>query len=232
MNTNAFVERATLWDKLRSFLPVALPERTSIDLLRDVLGSHLVDLRHLADADGRGKEHGRFSPSGACLHQTAFAWSDAAPNERYVEIPAHFVIRRDGRVLFLHDLRALMHHGDWLNRRSFGIEIECREYGSGAAFWRSKKELAAGRTKATLHRPVQPIQLERVRQVIEFAEFDLQRPLSIWGHRQGHASRTTDPGSVIYRSLGWAGDRLRPDDHFGTGKSAGTPIPLDWRPAA
>lgn len=223
-------ERATLYDRLRALIAlggVEIPPRDPVDWLRDVVGDDLVDLRHLADAKGRGKEHGTFDPVAACVHQTAFARRESAPDSGYVEIPAHVVIRQSGRVLLLHDLRALMHHAHALNRVSFGIEVECREPGERdvpRTFWRRKSEKKAGKTLAELIRPVRPIQLVRLREVIQWAEREvLERKLTVYCHRQGHRSRTSDCGQAIWSSVSaWA--RTDPQKTFGSG----TPVPTVW----
>lgn len=198
------------------------------------------DFRDLVRPRGSRGEWKRLRPVkeiiGITLHQTAT--KDFSPTHPGLSnVPAHAMVHRDGRVSLLHHVQRVVYHGHALNSGTIGIEIACRAAGTegdGSTFWRSDKEKEAGTPWTHLVAEATDEQLEAARQLCR-TYIDLVAELGgairgIWAHRQGHSSRTTDPGSRIYKAvaeqlrldLGLADVR---DLHLGTGMS----IPLSWR---
>lgn len=176
---------------------------------------------------------------GITLHQTATA--DFAPSHSGLDdVPAHAMVHRDGRVSLLHHPTARVQHGHALNGGTIGIEIACRAAGTEgdpATFWRSAKEKAAGRTYAQLVAEATDIQLAAVRDLVRYY-FDLVADnggeiRGLWAHRQGHESRTSDPGSRIWRGVA---EPLRHELELADVRDltlgSGTKVPAQWREAA
>ena len=100
-------------------------------------------------------------------------------------------------------------------------------------FWRSNAERAAGTPAEQLLRESTDEQLVALDELVRFYLDEVTGMggsiRGLWAHRQGHQSRTSDPGSRIWsvaervrRDCGLADVR---DQVLGTG----TPIPKEWR---
>lgn len=173
---------------------------------------------------------------GITLHQTATR--DFTPDHRgLINVPAHAMVHRDGSVSLLHHPTNIVYHGNALNGGTIGIEIACRAAGTegdASTFWRSTAERGAGLHYADLVAEATDLQLRAARLLCR----EYIREVSalggairgIWAHRQGHSSRTSDPGSRIWTNvaeqvrldLGLADVR---DQTLGSGKT----IPASWR---
>lgn len=198
------------------------------------------DLRNVvrSDAMERGRAKGK-RPIGQvtalCLHQTA---TDAlAPDHpRLTAIPAHDLVHEDGTITLLHDMQDVVWHGHALNRFSVGIEIVCREPGVAGlerSFWRRPSERAAGKTMADLVAPMTEVQAWSAIALCRghAGEITLRggKLEMVVAHRQGHRSRTSDPGSRVWqmvaepvrKQLGLADASART---WGSGK----PLPDAW----
>jgi N-acetyl-anhydromuramyl-L-alanine amidase AmpD len=105
-----------------------------------------------------------------------------------------------------------MHHGHNLNSFTFGIEIECRARGWGGAFWPKRSDADRLAREATDE------QLDALVAVMDWCESQLG-PLTWYAHRQGHASRTTDPGERIWNEITAQGFTTDPDATFGSGSA-------------
>jgi hypothetical protein len=188
---------------------------------------------------------------GITLHQTATR--DFAPSHAGLDdVPAHAMVHRDGRVSLLHHPTAYVQHGHALNGGTIGIEIACRAAGTegdASTFWRSAEEKdgwerdkngkKTGRflgikTYAELVREATDIQLAAARDLCRYY-FDLVadnggKVRGIWGHNQGHSSRTSDPGSRIWRQVA---EPLRVElelkDVRDMTLGSGTTVPKAWR---
>jgi len=189
--------------------------------------------------DSRGEVQRTRKPGqivGVTLHQTATA--DFPPTHKGLsKVPAHAMVHRDGSVSLLHHPTSVVYHGNALNGGTIGIEIACRAAGTegdASTFWRSSAEIAEGKHMADLVHEATDVQLVAAVDLCRFYIGQVSElggaVRGIWAHRQGHKSRTTDPGSRIWKhvaervrmDLGLADVR---DLHLGTG----LPIPVSWR---
>lgn len=119
--------------------PSSGPAPVELDVARD-----LRDTPRASGSRGRiVKIRKASSIVGITLHQTATA--DFPVRDRLLlQVPAHAMVHRDGRVSLLHHPTAYVYHGHALNAGTIGIEIACRAAGVEgveSTFWRSKKEV-------------------------------------------------------------------------------------------
>lgn len=170
---------------------------------------------------------------GLCDHQTGCLIGPEHPG--LAHIPAHVLIFRDGTIALLHWFTDYVQHGHRLNAGTVGNEVVCRASGIAGnprSFWRSPKEKQRGQGYDELVHEATDAQLVALANVhryeCEVVSACGGRIRGIWAHRQGHASRTTDPGSRIWAvaqdstiELGLADVQ---DYHLGSGK----PIPGAW----
>lgn len=200
------------------------------------------DLRHIARSEkfkrGRAKGMRPWSQIvGITWHQTASGALDE-DHPKLLAIPAHILLHRNGDYSLLHHFDHIVWHGNALNGGTIGIEIDCRAAGVEGdpdTFWISKRERAAGKGYADLVQEASPQQLYMIPKLMKMCcDEALARGgqiLGNWAHRQGHSSRTSDPGSTIWKQveraqvqLGYPFNDYR-DRALGTGK----PIPAEWR---
>ncbi|HWB76607.1 MAG TPA: peptidoglycan recognition family protein [Nannocystaceae bacterium] len=176
---------------------------------------------------------------GITLHQTATA--DFPPTHKGLpRLPAHALVHRDGSISLLHHPTNVVWHGNALNNGTIGIEVACRAAGTEGdlrTLWVSKKEKAAGKKPEQLVRESTDAQLAALDELIRhyIGEISTQGGSirGLWAHRQGHSSRTSDPGSRIWS----VAERLRValglvdvrDKVLGSGKTIGKSIPPTWR---
>jgi hypothetical protein len=202
-----------------------------IDLLRedlDAIGFRLDDFR-ARPRTGRGKARGTRkieNVTGVLYHQTAAIWRDPA---RWVNVPAHAGVGPD-YVVLLHDLQAYMYHAGAANKFTIGIEIMCRAdgvEGEPRTFWRSKKEIAAGRAREDLRREASDQQLAAGRALGRYYVLETLRRggqiVAAMDHRNSAKSRVGDPGSRIHRCC----TRALADAY---GLQCGEPVVGDGRP--
>lgn len=187
----------------------------------------------------RGAAHGSRPPKnivGITLHQTATR--DFSPHHKGLAgVPAHAMVHRDGNVSLLHDPIEIVWHGHALNGGTIGIEIACRAAGTegdASTFWISKGERKRGESHATLVAEATDEQLQGAydlcRHYIDLVSSWGGAIRGIWAHRQGHWSRTSDPGSRIWKNVA---ERVRLDvglaDVRNLTLGTGKPIPAEWR---
>lgn len=171
---------------------------------------------------------------GIVLHQTANAHLDA-DHRLIAGVPAHALVDMTGRLALLHHPQDVMWHAHALNRDTVGLELACRVPGrmhDGRTFWRSKREKAARVPWNELQKRPTDVQLERAREwCLWMADQCPKWPLQLWTHRQGHSSRTSDPGEEIVRKVilplvdGWP-SRFTWDPKATRG--SGTAVPREW----
>ncbi len=137
------------------------------------------------------------------LHTTAVPMS--AP--RFLGVPAHAGIAKDGTIVLMHPSDAYVWHGHAANRFSIGVEI-------------------SGRSDIQAH------QVEPARILLEYLVADRQQhheaTMAVMAHRQSHRSRRNDPGIHVWGELGEWGMRelgLKMGPTVGSGKD----IPQEWR---
>lgn len=158
----------------------------------------------------RGKAKGRRAWTkivGLTWHQTASGQLHAT-HPKLLGCPVHILVHRDGTWTWLHDFDDIVWHGHALNGGTIGIEIDCRGAGvegDARTFWRSKADIKAGRTHPDLVREATDAQLAAIPQIMRFCCERVAahggKVRANWTHRQGHKSRTSDPGSRIWRAV-------------------------------
>lgn len=157
------------------------------------------------------------------LHQTAGIMSGV--EEDYLDYSAHIAILRDGRILYINDLSFQTWHGHGFNSESIGIEIEghfAGIEGDPKTIWDNRKT-----------HDLKPEQVDAARNAITWAILNVV-PIGgtfkkIVAHRQSSNERDSDPGSLIWRSIGlWAQTELKLENQWWGTVGSGTPLPRAW----
>jgi hypothetical protein len=200
------------------------------------IAKDLRDYKRPAGARGRAVGMRPWSQIvGITLHQTATR-DFPSDHPGLSNVPAHAMVHRDGRVSLLHHPTAYVQHGNALNGGTIGIEVACRAAGTEgdvSTFWRSSDERMRGKTYLQLVNEANGTQLYSLSQLIRYY-YDLVaahggKLLGLWAHRQGAASRTSDPGSRIW----YVAERMRIElglnDYRDRKLGTGNTIPLSWR---
>lgn len=194
------------------------------------------DLRGEPRTKSRGESKGYrewSSIRGITLHQTAV---DFGTNpRRLLNVPVHGATLRDGSIVLLHDPTDYMYHANSFNKHDIGIEVSCRASGiegNADTLWlpkslRGKGEPLSHASEAT------DDQLEATRVLImhyvDLVESKGGKIEYIHAHRQSSKSRTSDPGSRIWRECGvWAIDELKLTAGPPGWSSGGYPLPDAW----
>ena len=182
--------------------------------------------------DGKTQRRRAIDITGIVVHQTACVFGPSADREkayrRALGIPAHAVAFRDGVVALPAPLDWYLYHGNELNGRTLGLEIE---------------GIYPGRPNGPVWGKNPPTPLDAL--AVETACAALARlveegralgmPLEwVYAHRQSNGQKPSDPGFEIWRDvvLGYAvpklGLKTRVREIVGDGK----PIPTVWDPDA
>lgn len=163
--------------------------------------------------------HQTATPFGVAAAAVKAAKGDAvlAKHRRALGVAAHMTVFTTGMAVLAHPLEWYVYHGNGLNARSLGLEIEGLFPGL-----QGKQELFTG----DLERASQDGLEYLVRKGREMG-----MPIKwIWAHRQSSMTRDSDPGEEIWRKLvlNFAMERLglAPQHDFVTG---GKTIPPEWR---
>lgn len=132
--------------------------------------------------------------TGLCFHVTAclFGVSPAAikkaggdairaRNERARRVPAHATVFRNGDAVVPFALRSYLYHGNGLNERTLGIEIESKD--------------------GTITREQRAALAELVPWLIEQAKLEGMTICEAWGHRQSNGNKPNDPGLEVWRDV-------------------------------
>lgn len=177
---------------------------------------------------------------GQTWHQTA---TDALDEDHpgLLLIPAHLLLHRSGAVSLLHHPRAYVQHGHALNAGTIGIEVVCRAAGTegvGKTFWRSKKEIKAGKSPYALMREATEAQIKAIPLIMAYYCNLVARERNFppgqlgargqWAHKQGDESRTSDPGSRIYQAVDRARIYLGLPSVDRLTLGSGTPVEREW----
>ena len=168
--------------------------------------------------------------TGITLHQTATFFNGRCP----YTLDMHFVTHPNGESQYLNDvLKRMAQAQNVFNTHDVGIE--CDGYYSGIGtdpkyFWKP-----ASRPDRKPMVPTDEI-IHATRETMEYICEEIGRRGGeikyVHAHRQTSASRTSDPGSLIWKACGiWAQEKLGLSDG---GKGAkwltGNPIPEAWDP--
>jgi hypothetical protein len=143
------------------------------------------------------------------LHQTAAKIGEKPAS--WHGVPIHFGITRAGKVIQLYDLTEVCNHANGLNRPSVGIEIDgwyAGIEGQPKTLWQPKN----------LPTPRQPMNLPDVQAnavkttvqwIVNTVAANGGRVTNIHPHRQSSKDRQSDPGSLIWQTVGlWAQNTL------------------------
>lgn len=180
--------------------------------------------------------------TGICIHQMAVTFGiakhqlraaggdrDLAKARRFMRVPAHACISRDGFYSIHSDMRAYLYHGHSFNAFTLGVEIEGNYAGIEDKPWTAWKgaDNAAEFTEKTLE--CAKVALERI--VREGREMGM--PIKyIYAHRQTYKTKRGDPGGEIWRRLvlEYAVPELGLEVQNEKTWRDGKPIPLEWDP--
>ncbi|SEM47107.1 N-acetylmuramoyl-L-alanine amidase [Pseudomonas sp. ok272] len=164
------------------------------------------------------------------LHQTASNIGEKPA--RWHSVPIHFCITRAGKVIQLYDLTEICNHANGLNRSSVGIEID----GWYAGIEGQPKTLWQPKGLATPRQPMDlpTLQADAVKATVQWIANTVAANggmvTHIHPHRQSSKDRQSDPGSLIWQTVGlWAQNTLGLSDGgaaFTVGN--GRTIPEDW----
>lgn len=174
------------------------------------------------------------------LHQTActFGPDDAAKrHRRALGIAAHATVFRDGTLVLAAPVSWYMNHGNGLNARSIGLEVEGHYAGVADDPETPRREDLASTWQSHEPTPLTDETIAAAREGIRV----LVEEARAWGatiryvlaHRQSSATRRSDPGELLWRAvvleyavpaLGLATD---PKLVVGDGR----PVPREWDPA-
>lgn len=139
------------------------------------------------------------------LHQTAAKIGEKPAS--WHSVPIHFGITRAGKVIQLYDLTEVCNHANGLNRRSVGIEID----GWYAGIEGQPKTLWQPKNLPTPRQPMDlpDVQATAVRATVQWilntVAVNGGTVTHIHPHRQSSKDRQSDPGSLIWQTVGlWA----------------------------
>lgn len=204
---------------------------TALD--QSVSGTNIVDERPNHPHAGRSKDtpyRAWSNITAVVLHQTATNLGEKP--SRWHSIPIHFCITRAGNIIQLYDLTEVCNHANGLNQRSVGIEID----GWYAGIEGQPKTLWQPEGLTTPRQPMNlPIvQADAAKAVVEHIMNTVAvnggKVTHIHPHRQSSKDRQSDPGSLIWATVGlWAQNSLGLSDGgaaFTVGN--GRPIPEAW----
>lgn len=184
-------------------------------------GCKIIDLTARSDRSVRKGKRDPKTVTALVLHQMACCAQRRDPLRSYLGIKAHYAILRDGRILQLHPVSALVWASNGFNARSVAVEFAGNFPDVRGRWWEGER---MGRDRVT------PAQLEAGRCLVRH----LKRTIglkTVLAHRQSSNSRENDPGPDIWFHVGqWAVDKLGlrdggPGFKVGTGK----PILDAWR---
>ncbi len=227
----------------------------------EVAGPVFYDLRREQDyrypggkpkARIRGGQVVRRSPrdvDGIVLHQTAVEYGltqrqvDAAGGDkrlalarRGLDVACHAIAFRSGVYAATHPLEVHVNHGNGLNPRSLGLEVDGRYAGledDPATAAREDLKTTWGGSPTALSELTVETARAALRWLVEAGRAAGMPISKIWAHRQSSATRRSDPGEALWRAvvLDYAvpvlGLVTEPELVVGDGRA----IPRAWDPA-
>lgn len=182
---------------------------------------------------------------GIVLHQTAVEYGvstrqvQAAGGDRRLalarrgrDVACHSIAFRAGLYVRAHPLRAYVNHGNELNQRSLGLEVDGRYAGL-----EDKPETAAREDLLTTWRgpPTRLAELTietaraALRDLVERGRAEDMPIEFLWAHRQSSAMRRSDPGEALWDAIApWAERELSLKTQPGLAVGNGRPLPVEW----
>ena len=192
-----------------------------VDVVGGASGSRIIDLTTKSDKSNRKGNRDPKSVYALVLHQMACCARRKDPLRSYLKIKSHFAILRDGTILQLHPISALLWASNGFNARSVAVEFAGNFPSTRNQWWQGDK---FGRDRPT------QAQFDAGRYLIRY----LIRTMGlthVLAHRQSSGTRENDPGPDIWSQVGqWAVDKLGlKDGGPGFKIGSGNPIPDAWR---
>lgn len=164
------------------------------------------------------------------LHQTATKIGEKPAS--WHGVPIHFGITRAGKIIQLYDLTEVCNHANGLNRPSVGIEIDgwyAGIEGRPETLWQPKN-LSTPRQPMNFPTAQAEAAMTIVQWIVNAVAANGGRVTHIHPHRQSSKDRQSDPGSLIWQTVGlWAQNTLGLSDGgaaFTVGN--GRTIPEAW----
>jgi peptidoglycan hydrolase-like protein with peptidoglycan-binding domain len=189
--------------------------------LGGVDGSRIIDLTAKADKSNRKGVRDPKKVYALVLHQMACCANRKDPLKSYLKIGSHFAILRDGKILQLHPISALVWASNGFNSGSVAVEFAGNFPSTRGKWWKGEKY---GKNQVT------PAQVEAGRYLIAWLHKSMGLT-HVLAHRQSSGTRENDPGPDIWYHVGqWAIDKFGlKDGGPGFKIDSGNPIPDEWR---
>jgi hypothetical protein len=164
------------------------------------------------------------------LHQTATNLGEKP--ERWHSVPIHLCITRAGKIIQLYHLTEVCNHANGLNLRSVGIEIDgwyAGIEGQPETLWQPKN-LATPRQPMGLPTLQADAAKATVRWIVDTVAANGGKVTHIHPHRQSSKDRQSDPGSLIWQTIGlWSQKKFGLSDGGGAFTVGnGRTIPEAW----
>lgn len=184
----------------------------------------IVDGRASADVSKRW-ENRSFTPVGVTLHQMGISRTSSAGShpEKLLKTAGHFVVMRDGRVLWLHPLDKRVKNSAY--KDAIQVEVEGNFQSTRGKWWVG----SSGTLPTHNLNPEQAVALTRLLAMLEpyltpneYGRFELS------GHRMAASKsrRGNDPGPEVWTAS--APFALARNWQLGPVLGEGTDIPSDW----
>ena len=188
--------------------------------------------------------------SGIVIHQTAVEFGtsarqrersggddDLALARRGLDVACHAIAFRRGIYAVTHPLAVHVNHGNALNAKTLGLEIDGRYAGlEDDPSTVAREDLATtwGGTPTQLSERTVETAREALRFLVEEGRALGMPILDVWAHRQSSLTRRSDPGAAIWRAvvLDYAVPCLGLRVHNDTIVGSGYTIPTAWDPSA
>lgn len=192
-----------------------------VDVAGGASGSRIIDLTASADKSHRKGNRDPKTVYALVLHQMACCANRKDPLKNYLKTKSHFVILRDGNILQLHPVSALLWASNGFNARSVAVEFAGNFPNTLGKWWQGDKYGKNHPTQA---------QFESGRYLVRYLMQTIKLT-HVLAHRQSSGTRQNDPGPDIWVQVGqWAIDKLGlKDGGPGFKIGSGNPIPENWR---
>jgi N-acetylmuramoyl-L-alanine amidase len=196
-------------------------------------GEKFFDERNNHPHDGRSKSmpfRTWSNVTAIVLHQTATQLGEKP--ERWHSVPIHFGITRAGKTIQLYDLTEVCNHAGNFNRWTVGIEVDgwyAGIEGRPETLWQPKPP-APKRTPMSLPDAQLSAAKACVKRIVDTVAANGGQITHIHPHRQSSGDRQSDPGSLIWQSVGlWAQQQFGLSDGGKKYKiDTGRTIPEAW----